>query len=139
VADRIFVGKAQGHEALVHNRHLLSGCPSRSLNARPRRRRRPSVSLPLSCAPVRATGRKDRRGEATFETPTRSARPSVIREKSKRRPSPSSSAGSVGLNTSDASRDYIHLYRGDREPLSGSLDRIQRAASMILAAVNAGG
>jgi hypothetical protein len=47
--------------------------------------------------------------------------------------------GAVGLNTSDASRDYIHLYRGDREALSGSLDRIQRAASVILAAVNTGG
>jgi uncharacterized protein DUF955 len=47
--------------------------------------------------------------------------------------------GAVGLNTSDASRDYIHLYRGDREALAGSLDRIQRAASVILATVNAGG
>jgi antirestriction factor ArdC-like protein len=47
--------------------------------------------------------------------------------------------GAVGLDTSDASRDYIHLYRGDRESLSGSLARIQRAAALILAAVNAGG
>jgi antirestriction protein ArdC len=47
--------------------------------------------------------------------------------------------GAVGLNTSDASRDYIHLYRGDREALSGSLDSIQRAAAVILAAVGAGG
>ena len=45
--------------------------------------------------------------------------------------------GAVGLNTSDASRDYIHLYRGDREALAGSLDRIQRAASVILTAVSA--
>lgn len=29
----------------------------------------------------------------------------------------------VGLNTSDASRDYILLDRGDREALAGSLDR----------------
>jgi hypothetical protein len=43
--------------------------------------------------------------------------------------------GAVGLNTSDASRDYIHLYRGDREALSGSLDRLQRAVAVILAAV----
>jgi len=43
--------------------------------------------------------------------------------------------GAVGLNTADASRDYLHLYRGDREALAGSLTRIQRAASMILAAV----
>ena len=47
--------------------------------------------------------------------------------------------GAVGLNTSDASRDYIHLYSGDREALAGSLDRIQRAASMILTAVTAAG
>jgi N-terminal domain of anti-restriction factor ArdC len=47
--------------------------------------------------------------------------------------------GAVGLNTSDASRDYILLYRGDREALSGSLDRIQRAASVILKAVSIGG
>jgi antirestriction protein ArdC len=45
--------------------------------------------------------------------------------------------GAVGLNTSDSSRDYIHLYRGDREALAGSLDRIQRAASVILTAVSA--
>jgi len=31
------------------------------------------------------------------------------------------------------------LYRGDREALSGSLDRIQRAASVILKAVSVGG
>ena len=36
-------------------------------------------------------------------------------------------------------RDYIHLYRGDREALAGSLDRIQRAASLILKAVSVGG
>ena len=47
--------------------------------------------------------------------------------------------GAVGLNTSDASRDYILLYRGDREALAGSLDRIQRAASVILAAISAAG
>jgi hypothetical protein len=43
--------------------------------------------------------------------------------------------GAVGLNTSDASRDYIHLYRGDRAGLASSLDRVQRAASTILSAV----
>jgi len=47
--------------------------------------------------------------------------------------------GAVGLDTSDASRDYILLYRGDREALSGSLDRIQRAASLILKVVSVGG
>jgi hypothetical protein len=47
--------------------------------------------------------------------------------------------GAVGLNTSESSRDYIHPYHGDREALAGSLDRIQRAASLILTAVSAGG
>ena len=42
----------------------------------------------------------------------------------------------IGLNTSAASRDYIHLYRGDRAALMSSLERIQRAASVILAAVS---
>ena len=46
--------------------------------------------------------------------------------------------GAVGLNMSDASRDYILLYRGDREALAGSLNRIQRAASIILTAIGAG-
>jgi hypothetical protein len=46
--------------------------------------------------------------------------------------------GVVGLSTSDSSRDYIHLYRGDREALAASLDRIQRAASVILTAVTGG-
>ena len=41
----------------------------------------------------------------------------------------------VGLDTADASRDYIHLYRGDREALSNSLVRIQRTASSILSAI----
>ena len=45
----------------------------------------------------------------------------------------------VGLNVGQSARDYIHLYRGDREALSGSLDRIQRAASVILKAVSIGG
>ena len=44
--------------------------------------------------------------------------------------------GAVGPNTCDASRDYIHLYRGDREAPASSLDRIQRAASVILPAVS---
>jgi len=41
----------------------------------------------------------------------------------------------VGLDTADASRDYIHLYRGDREALSHSLVRIQHTASCILSAI----
>jgi hypothetical protein len=41
----------------------------------------------------------------------------------------------VGLNSREASRDYLHLYHGDREALAKSLDRIQWAASRILAAV----
>jgi len=47
--------------------------------------------------------------------------------------------GAVGLDTAVASRDYISLYRGDREALAGSLDRIQRAASVILKAVSVDG
>ncbi len=45
----------------------------------------------------------------------------------------------VGLDTREASRDYLHLYHGDREALTQSLDRIQRAASVILTAVSAAG
>ena len=41
----------------------------------------------------------------------------------------------VGLDTANSSRDYIHLYRGDREALANSLVRIQRAASHILSAI----
>jgi len=47
--------------------------------------------------------------------------------------------GAVGLDTVDASRDYIHLYRGDREALARSLDRIQRAASTVLATLDSSG
>jgi antirestriction protein ArdC len=43
----------------------------------------------------------------------------------------------IGLETAGASRDYIHLYRGDRERLTQSLDRIQRTASAILRALGA--
>jgi hypothetical protein len=40
--------------------------------------------------------------------------------------------GAVGLNTSDSSREYIQLYRGDREALAESLERIQRTAATTL-------
>ena len=43
----------------------------------------------------------------------------------------------VGLDTADASRDYIHLYRGDRGALAASLDRIQHAASAVLSGLSA--
>ena len=46
--------------------------------------------------------------------------------------------GAVGLNTSASSRDYIHLYRGDREALSQSLTRVQQTASAILQAIDGG-
>lgn len=46
--------------------------------------------------------------------------------------------GAIGLDTAVASADYISLYRGDRDALAASLDRIQRAASVILAVVTAG-
>jgi hypothetical protein len=42
----------------------------------------------------------------------------------------------VGLDIADAARDYIQLYRGDAAALTASLDRIQRAASHILRALN---
>ena len=45
----------------------------------------------------------------------------------------------VGLDARESSRDYLHLYNGDREALAASLDRIQRTASVILAAVSAAG
>ena len=41
----------------------------------------------------------------------------------------------IGLAVADAARDYVQLYRGDREALAGSLDRIQRAAAVILRAL----
>ena len=44
----------------------------------------------------------------------------------------------IGLKVVDASRDYIHLYRGDGEALSRSLERIQHTASIILSAVDDG-
>ncbi len=43
----------------------------------------------------------------------------------------------VGLDVTDAARDYIHIYRGDSTALAQSLDRIQRTASIILAAIDA--
>src|SRR5438128_10034777 len=45
----------------------------------------------------------------------------------------------VGLEVAEASRDYIHLYRGDAEALAASLDRIQRTASSILQSIHGGG
>jgi hypothetical protein len=41
----------------------------------------------------------------------------------------------VGLQTGTAARDYIQLYRGDKETLARSLERIQQTASLILEAV----
>jgi antirestriction protein ArdC len=38
----------------------------------------------------------------------------------------------VGLDVTDAARDYIHLYRGDSTALAQSLERIQRTASAIV-------
>jgi hypothetical protein len=43
--------------------------------------------------------------------------------------------GAVGIDTAEASRDYIHLYRGDRAALAESLERIQHSAAMILQAL----
>jgi hypothetical protein len=41
----------------------------------------------------------------------------------------------AGLDVADASRDYIHLYRGDSDALAASLDRIRRTASSILQSI----
>ncbi len=42
---------------------------------------------------------------------------------------------SIGLETGTAAADYIRLYRGNRETLAASLDRIQKAACIIIDAV----
>lgn len=41
----------------------------------------------------------------------------------------------IGLDTNTAASDYIRLYQGDKETLAASLDRIQKAAAEIIAAV----
>jgi hypothetical protein len=41
----------------------------------------------------------------------------------------------MGLAALDSARDYIHLYHGDRESLVQSLERIQRTAARIVAAL----
>lgn len=42
----------------------------------------------------------------------------------------------IGLDAVDASRDYIHLYDGDKRSLLGSLERIRRTAVTILDGIN---
>jgi hypothetical protein len=42
----------------------------------------------------------------------------------------------VGLQVVDAARDYIQLYRGDRDALMASLDRIRHATAVILSALD---
>ena len=44
----------------------------------------------------------------------------------------------VGLQVADASRDYIHLYRGDSKAVMESLERIQQTASLILRSIGVG-
>jgi hypothetical protein len=41
----------------------------------------------------------------------------------------------IGLQVGEAARDYIHLYRGDRNSLVASMDRIGAAATTIINAV----
>ena len=41
----------------------------------------------------------------------------------------------IGLEVGPSCRDYIHLYRGDREALAQSLARVQQTASAILQAI----
>ena len=42
----------------------------------------------------------------------------------------------IGLDVADASRDYLHLYRGDRAALAQSLTRVQQTAATILQAID---
>lgn len=42
---------------------------------------------------------------------------------------------SIGLETGHASADYIHLYHGNAALLAESLEAIQRASALILAAI----
>lgn len=44
----------------------------------------------------------------------------------------------IGLDTGSSSSDYIQLYRGDKETLAQSLERIQKTASAILEAITTG-
>jgi hypothetical protein len=44
----------------------------------------------------------------------------------------------LGLDVTDAARDYIHLYRGDAATLAESLGRIQATAATVLAAIGDG-
>lgn len=48
-------------------------------------------------------------------------------------------AEAVGLDAGQPARDYLHLYRGDRDALAASLDRVQRAAATILRVLDLGG
>lgn len=43
------------------------------------------------------------------------------------------------LDVTEAARDYVHLYRGDSAALAQSLERVQRTASTIIAALDTGG
>jgi len=45
----------------------------------------------------------------------------------------------LGLDVTDAARDYIHLYRGDAAALAESLGRIQRTAGTILTTIGVDG
>ena len=91
--------------------------------SRPRRSSRPSfTNTRTNCCTARTTDR-----------------PRATRENSKRRPWPSSSAGQWDSTRPTRHATTFILYRGDREALAGSLDRIQRAASVILGAINAAG
>lgn len=46
-------------------------------------------------------------------------------------------SNAIGLDVGSAAADYIQLYNGDTDTLSASLDRIQKAASSIIEALNA--
>jgi hypothetical protein len=42
----------------------------------------------------------------------------------------------IGLRVGEAARDYIHLYRGDRNRLVASMDRIRAAATTIINSID---
>jgi hypothetical protein len=48
------------------------------------------------------------------------------------------SGQAIGLEVPEASRDYIHLYRGDSDALTASLERIQRTTSSIRQSIRVG-
>ena len=108
-------------------------------------RRTRHVKRRMHSAPQRSLARHgvhDSRSRVRARTVAPRRRPTGLTRHARTR------SGGRGLRRRRGSRDSTRLthhattsmlYRGDREALSGSLDRIQRAASVILTAVSVGG